>query len=101
MKLLSSTDTARRALRGEDGLSRGIEAALTLLLLFGLGYASDRWLGTTPVLTIVGSVVAIVGLFCAWMARYMAQMEALETRRRDDATCHRQAAAPRTQGSHR
>ncbi len=63
MKLLPSPDTARRALRGDDGLTRGIDAALTLGLFFGLGYAADRWLGTTPVLTVVGSVLAVVGLF--------------------------------------
>jgi hypothetical protein len=92
MKLLPSPDTARRALRGEDGLTRGIDAALTLGLFFGLGYAMDRWLGTTPALTVVGSVLAIVGLFIAWRSRYMAQMEDLEARRRDDVTGHRSAA---------
>jgi hypothetical protein len=87
-------------LRGEDGLSRGIEAALMLLLFFGLGYAADRWLGTRPVLTVVGSVVAIVGLFFAWMSRYTAQMEALEARRSDDSTRHRQAV-PDAERMHR
>jgi hypothetical protein len=91
MKLLPSPDTARRALRGDDGLTRGIDAALTLGLFFGLGYAADRWLGTTPLLTVVGSVLAVVGLFLSWRSRYMAQMEALEARRRDDATGHRPA----------
>jgi F0F1-type ATP synthase assembly protein I len=91
MKLLPSRDTARRALSGEDGLTRGIDAALTLGLFFGLGYAADRWLGTTPVFTVVGSVLAVVGLFLAWRSRYMAQMEALEAQRRDDATGNRPA----------
>ena len=93
MKLLPSPSTARRALRGDDSLGRGMDAALTLLLFLGLGFAVDRWLGTAPVLTILTSVLAVVGLFFAWKARYTAQMETLEARRRDDVTRHRQDAA--------
>jgi hypothetical protein len=52
-----------------------------LLAFFGIGFALDRWLGTTPVLMIVFSVLAAVGLFYAWKARYTAQMEALEAQR--------------------
>ena len=93
MKLLPSPSTARRALRGDDSLGRGMDAALTLLLFFGLGLVVDRWLGTAPVLTILTSVLAVVGLFLAWKARYTAQMETLEAKRRDDVTRHRQEPA--------
>jgi hypothetical protein len=72
-------------MRTDDSLGRAMEAAFTLLAFFGIGFALDRWLGTTPVLMIVCSVLAAVGLFFAWKARYTAQMEALEAEHRRDA----------------
>jgi hypothetical protein len=82
MKLLPPPSYARKAMRSDDSLGRAMEAAFTILGFFGIGFALDRWLGTTPVFMIVCTVLAAVGLFYAWKARYMAHMEALEHQRR-------------------
>jgi F0F1-type ATP synthase assembly protein I len=82
MKLLPSPTYARKAMRSDDSLGRAMEAAFTMIGFFGIGYALDRWLGTTPVFMIVCTVLAAVGLFYAWKARYMAHMEQLEADRR-------------------
>jgi F0F1-type ATP synthase assembly protein I len=71
-------------MRADDSLGRAMEAAFTLLAFFGIGFALDRWLGTTPLLMIVCSMLAAVGLFFSWKARYTAEMEALEAQRRED-----------------
>ena len=85
MKLLPSPSYARRTMRADDSLGRGMEAALTLLVFFGIGFALDRWLGTTPVFMIVFSLLAAVGMFGSWKYRYTAQMEALEADATSDA----------------
>jgi F0F1-type ATP synthase assembly protein I len=85
MKLLPSPSFARRTMRADDSLGRAMEAAFTLLAFFGIGYALDRWLGTTPLLMIVFSVLAALLLFYAWKARYTAQMEELEAQRRRES----------------
>src|SRR5262245_18408689 len=85
MKLLPPPSYGRRVMRTDDSLGRAMEAAFTLLAFFGIGFGLDHWLGTTPVLMIVCTVLAAVGLFYSWKARYMAEMEALEAQRRDAA----------------
>jgi hypothetical protein len=82
MKLLPSPNYARRTMRADDSLGRAMEAAFTLLAFFGIGYGLDSWLGTTPVLMIVCSILAAVGLFYSFKARYTAEMEALEAEHR-------------------
>ncbi len=85
MKLLPPPSYARRTMRADDSLGRAMEAAFTLLAFFGIGYGLDRLLGTTPVMMIVFSMLAAIGMFLAWKARYTAQMEELEAARRRDA----------------
>ena len=84
MKLLPPPSYARRTMRADDSLGRAMEAAFTLLAFFGIGFALDRWLGTTPLLMIVFSMLAAIGMFYAWKARYTAQMEELEAQRREN-----------------
>jgi hypothetical protein len=93
MKLLPPPTYARRVMRTDDSLGRAMEAGFTLLAFFGIGFGLDHWLGTKPVLMIVCTVLAAVGLFYSWKARYMAEMEALEAQRRDDAAGNRQRAS--------
>ena len=62
MKLLPPPSYARKAMRSDDSLGRAMEAAFTMLGFFGIGFALDRWLGTTPVFMIVCTVLAAVGL---------------------------------------
>jgi F0F1-type ATP synthase assembly protein I len=44
-----------------DVLARGFEFAATIAIFFGIGFALDRWLGTTPVFMVVCFVFALVG----------------------------------------
>lgn len=92
MKLLPPPSFARRVMRADDSLGHGMDAALTVLAFFGVGFLLDRWLGTTPWLMIACSMVAAVGVFLAWKARYTARMEQLENAFHDQRG-HRQAAA--------
>ena len=48
-----------------------------LFAFFGIGYGLDRWLGRRPDDDRL-SMLAAVGMFFAWKARYTAQMEELE-----------------------
>jgi F0F1-type ATP synthase assembly protein I len=73
-------------MRTDDSLGRAMEAAFTLLAFFGIGFGLDHWLDTTPVFMIVCTVLAAVGMFYSWKARYTAEMEVLEAQRRGDAS---------------
>lgn len=44
-------------------LSLGMQMALTMALFVGGGFWLDRWLGTSPLLTIGGAVLGVVSLF--------------------------------------
>ncbi len=46
----------------DDGFSQSFELVLTPLLFALVGYAADRALGTTPVLTIAMGLLALVGV---------------------------------------
>ena len=58
-----------------EGMSRAFELALTPAILGGFGYLLDRWLGLTPVLTIVFFLVAMGGLMTRIWCGYDAQMK--------------------------
>jgi F0F1-type ATP synthase assembly protein I len=92
MKLLPSPTSLTRSTRVGDALGQGVDAALVVVVFLGIGYVLDRWLGTTPLLTIGMFLLAMIGLFYTWKARYLARMEELEAQRHHDATRHRQAA---------
>ena len=59
-----------------------MDIALTVALFFGIGFALDRWLGTTPVFMIVMTLLAAVGFFAKFKYQYDARMEQLEAERR-------------------
>ena len=71
---------------GNDPLVQGIDNALAVALLFGIGYGLDRWLGTTPWLMIVFTLLAGVGVFAKMKYRYDVQMERYEAERRKLST---------------
>ncbi len=73
--------TDLRVSRSDDAFGRGMDVALTVLLFFGIGFALDRWLGTTPLFMIVLTVLAAVGFFASIKYRYDARMEQLEAER--------------------
>lgn len=58
-----------------DPLGQGLDAVLTFVLFFVIGFFGDRWLGTTPWLMVVLPLVASVGLFYRLRAGYFAKMD--------------------------
>ncbi len=60
------------------GQSRAVELAVTPVILAGLGWLLDRWLGLVPVFTIALFLVGIVGLTARLWYGYDAQMRAYE-----------------------
>lgn len=65
----------------EDSLGLGIEAAVIMVLFFGVGFGLDRLFGTTPIFMIVASLLGAVGLFAKWKYRYDDRMDELEAQR--------------------
>jgi hypothetical protein len=65
----------------DDNVGRGIEMALTVTLMVGIGYGLDRWLGTAPIFMIVLAILAGVGFFAKFKYQYDARMEQLEAER--------------------
>lgn len=61
-----------------DTLARGFELAMTPVIFGGGGWLLDRWLGITPVLTIVFVFVAVAGLGVKMYYGYEAAMQAHE-----------------------
>lgn len=62
-----------------DGLARGMEIVLSPLLLGGLGWLIDGWLGTDPFLAIGLGVLGVAGVFTKLKLGYdkaMAEVEA-------------------------
>jgi Putative F0F1-ATPase subunit Ca2+/Mg2+ transporter len=67
--------TDRSSLRGNaNALNRAFEFALTTAIFAGAGYGLDRWLGTSPLLVIVLSLLGVVGQFVRSWFVYEAEM---------------------------
>lgn len=79
MKLLPPTPRVHGT--GNATSTQGLDAALTVLLFFGIGFGLDRWLGTTPIFMIVLSVLGAVGYFVKFKAHYEADMDRHEADR--------------------
>ena len=61
-----------------DGMARGMELVLTPLVLGGLGWLIDGWLGTGKVFAICLGVFGIVGISVKLKLGYDRQMLAVE-----------------------
>jgi hypothetical protein len=77
MKLIPTPPKVRPDL----SVNQGVDAALVMLLFVGVGFLLDRWLGTSPWLLIGCVVLAGVGLFASYKARYDAAMDRHEAER--------------------
>jgi F0F1-type ATP synthase assembly protein I len=80
---------------GNDPLVQGIDNALVVALLFGVGYGLDRWLGTAPWLMIVFTLLGGVGVFAKMKYRYDAQMDRHEAERREFSARATEERVPR------
>ena len=65
----------------DDGIGRGMEFAILVLLFLGIGYLLDRVFGTKPVFMIVLVVVALIGQFASMWYSYDARMKQHEADR--------------------
>ena len=65
----------------DDGLGRGMEFAILVLMFLGVGYLLDRWFDTKPVFMIALVCVALVGQFASMRYAYEARMKELENER--------------------
>jgi F0F1-type ATP synthase assembly protein I len=68
-----------------DSLNEGIDNALAVALLFGIGFGLDHWLGTSPWLMIVFTLLGGIGVFAKMKYRYDEQMAQHEAERRERA----------------
>jgi F0F1-type ATP synthase assembly protein I len=58
-----------------DSLGQGIDAVVTIIVFFGIGFLLDRWLSTTPWLSIVMLVLGAIGVFYRLKAGYLAEVD--------------------------
>lgn len=77
----------------DDSMTKGIEIAGTVLVLFAIGFFVDRWLGTAPVLMVLLTIIAMVVQFIKMYYVYSAQMETKERQRAAMPTAHQREAA--------
>lgn len=89
MELLPNKRTVERVIASpnNDGLVKGMEFVLGLLLFVGVGWLIDRAAGTRPLFTLVLFAVGIVGHFARIWYTYDAEMrdeeaKLLEAKRR-------------------
>jgi hypothetical protein len=61
------------------GGSRAFELTLAAVVLGGLGWALDSWLGTMPVFTIILFVLAVAGMSISLWYDYDTRMRAMES----------------------
>lgn len=68
--------TAKRDLnRGfSDSFGRGVDLALTPVIIGAFGWLVDRWLGTDPIFTLLLATAAVVGTFAKLKIGYDRQM---------------------------
>jgi F0F1-type ATP synthase assembly protein I len=78
----------------DDSVVQGMEAVFTLVLFLGLGYALDRWLGTTPLFIIAMFLLGGVGVFMRFKYSYIARMDRLEAERLANRNARRRPSHP-------
>lgn len=77
-----------------EGLGQGAEAAIGLLVFFGIGFVVDHFAGTTPVFMIALSVFFAIGQFVKMWYGYDLKMKSLEAQRSERAIAHQSLPAP-------
>lgn len=65
-----------------DGMSIAFELVGTPAIVGGLGFLLDRWLGTTPLFTIVLTLVALATVAGLTIWRYNGEMRRADAERR-------------------
>lgn len=60
-----------------EAMSRGIELALTLVIFGAVGWLFDRWVGTSPLFTLIFSLLGFAGITAKLFLGYDRDMAAL------------------------
>lgn len=81
-----------------EGLSRAFELALTPAIIGGFGFLLDRWLGLTPVFTIIFFLVAMGGVMARMYYGYDAKMKAHDAVSPWGSASHSASSAPSRDG---
>ena len=81
-----STRTNSANPQSNEGIGRGMEFAVLVLVFLGVGYGLDRWLGTKPVFMIIFVMLALVGQFASLYYSYNQRMKDLEAKRAESAS---------------
>lgn len=81
-----STSRQSTSPQSNEGMGRGMEFAVLVLVFLGAGYGLDRWLGTKPVFMIIFVMLAIVGQFASLYYGYNQRMKDLEAKRAESAS---------------
>ena len=90
--------TAKREMNHgySDGLARGMEIVLTPLLMGGLGWLLDGWLGTGRVLAVTFGILGVSGIFTKLKIGYDRDMVTAEAGKPWN---RRTSESPPTEGS--
>lgn len=63
-----------------NGMSMAVEFVVSPVIFAGIGWLLDRWLGLSPVLTVILAVVGAVAVFVRTWYRYDFQMREQEAK---------------------
>ena len=69
----------------DDSMTKGIEIAGTVLVLFAIGFFVDRWLGTAPVFMVLLTIIAMIVQFIKMYYVYSSAMRHLEQKRVEES----------------
>ena len=104
MKFLTPRTDVRR--NHDESLGHGLDAVITLIVFFGLGFGLDALFDTTPLFMIVLTVLGAIGLFARFYYQYEGRMAQHEDDRlaklagRSDAAAHRASISTSNENGH-
>jgi hypothetical protein len=82
------------ALSGGDGIGKGAEMAVGLLVFLGIGFGVDKLVGTVPVFMIVATVFFAVGQMAKMWYGYDSEMRRHEEARAEASRSSHSAGRP-------
>jgi len=82
MKLLPRITPTTKKVDTREPLGHGFDAAIVIMIFFGLGWGIDAIVGTRPLFMILMTLFGAVGVFLRFWYQYDARMSVLEEQRR-------------------
>ena len=81
MKLLPRITPTTKKVDTREPLGHGFDAAIVIMIFFGLGWGIDAIVGTRPLFMILMTLFGAVGVFLRFWYQYDARMTELEAER--------------------